>query len=144
MTFLRQSFYCLGLQIFLCSAFCLSAQLVMGPTAKSVATLTADDVTIAYKQGWMECFADNIAIDEFHRRADELNDDESEAELERVWSECKKQADEVEQQWSGLTRGQKLDYRIESFWKSGRGQPRRISKRGRHQLIDKLSPYKGS
>ena len=94
---------------------------------------------LAYKNGWMAYAFDSIAIDEYHFRADALENDDDMAALAAIWEQAKENARAAQEDWERLPIDRKLATRAEPFWNSNRGEPRRISRSGRRKFREALT-----
>ena len=83
---------------------------------------------IAWKDGFTAAFIDNVTIENFHHCADALPNDDDPVALEACWEKQIVAAHQTEDSWNTLTIRQKLNYPIEEFWKSDKGEPRRLSR----------------
>ncbi len=86
----------------------------------------------------MASWLDGHTINEFHRRANELENDDDESALEKIWVDICKEAEQSEAQWNALSEEDKANYPISQFWKRNVGLPRRLSARQKTTLTASL------
>lgn len=126
---------CAAILVSLCAplvAIKLRAQTsVVIPSAGLTLGLVADQTyDIGFADGWMGSFVDTMLIERYHQNCDALDDDTDPIALAKIWSDCLASGQQMEQTWDKLSAGEKINYlkRIGvPFWKSGKGEPRRLS-----------------
>lgn len=93
---------------------------------------------LGFKDGWMEYSIDSTAVSYYHQEADELENDEDRAELARIWDEATRDATTTVSEWYSIDWEERMNAPFRAFWLSGKGQPRRISRRQAKDMIDQL------